>query len=101
MPRPGFEPGLLRPQRNVLTSRRSRQLQIVAVKIAYDYGLYFTQNDSHLITGCNDKVIRLFNLGSPDSEPQLFQEHKEAIKCAVWAGDQNYFVSAEEIAEMK
>lgn len=24
MPRPGFEPGLLRPQRNVLTTRRSR-----------------------------------------------------------------------------
>ena len=25
MPRPGFEPGLLRPQRRVLTTRRSRQ----------------------------------------------------------------------------
>ena len=24
MPGPGFEPGLLRPQRNVLTTRRSR-----------------------------------------------------------------------------
>ena len=24
MPRPGFEPGLLRPQRSVLTTRRSR-----------------------------------------------------------------------------
>ena len=26
MPRPGFEPGLLRPQRNVLTTIRSRLL---------------------------------------------------------------------------
>ena len=25
MPRPGFEPGLLRPQRSVLTTRRSRR----------------------------------------------------------------------------
>ena len=46
-------------------------------------------------------MVRLFHLESSDKEPQLFQEHKEAIKCAVWAGDTNYFVSAEECAQMK
>ena len=35
MPRPGFEPGLLRPQRSVLTTRRSRLLNIQGVKKYY------------------------------------------------------------------
>ena len=37
MPRPGFEPGLLRPQRRVLTTRRPRLVQLtdVQLKIAH------------------------------------------------------------------
>ena len=32
LPRPGFEPGLLRPQRSVLTTRRSRRATPQAVR---------------------------------------------------------------------
>ena len=32
LPRPGFEPGLLRPQRRVLTTRRSRLFQVTCNK---------------------------------------------------------------------
>ena len=36
MPWPGFEPGLLRPQRRVLTTRRSRQLVSTRRHMAYE-----------------------------------------------------------------
>ena len=37
MPWPGFEPGLLRPQRRVLTTRRSRQLTLGCPHRAFDW----------------------------------------------------------------
>ena len=46
MPGPGFEPGLLRPQRSVLTTRRSR-LTILPT------------------AGCRQKILQLTLIGAP------------------------------------
>ena len=49
MPGPGFEPGLLRPQRSVLTTRRSRRTalltaggrrKIISLTLAMHHGCY-------------------------------------------------------------
>ena len=53
MPRPGFEPGLLRPQRRVLTTRRSRlihnylfkQLPVTRVDVCHCCWAGFQAND--------------------------------------------------------
>ena len=40
--RPGFEPGLLRPQRNVLTTRRSGPSIVVCVLITLNFVFHFS-----------------------------------------------------------
>jgi hypothetical protein len=50
LPRPGFEPGLLRPQRRVLTTRRSRLLEIYILYIHFH--IYSSKNHKNQFLQC-------------------------------------------------
>jgi serine-threonine kinase receptor-associated protein len=62
----------------------------------------FSHDTINLLTGCNDKSIRLFHLGEPNKSPSVtFEGHSDSIKCISWSGDPNLFVSSEETPSIK
>ena len=42
------------------------------------------QDSGSLLSGCNDKMLRVFDLSRPDSDPQLLAGSSSAVKSAVW-----------------
>ena len=63
----------------------------------------YIQDSSRLITGCNDKLIRLYDLtdGQRENALQIFQGHKDSVKSAIWTSQQNVFVSCEETTSVR
>ena len=75
MPRPGFEPGLLRPQRSVLTTRRSRLHNTLMRK-----NIIYTKGERHfrsLVVCAPLQFYFLFK--TPTIEQNLFDTEKENI----------------------
>ncbi|KAI0232193.1 Serine-threonine kinase receptor-associated protein [Lamellibrachia satsuma] len=56
----------------------------------------FSHNGNHLLTGSNEKLLRVFDLNTPDSEPQTFAGHTGNMRCAVWLPDDRQFISASD-----
>jgi serine-threonine kinase receptor-associated protein len=44
----------------------------------------FSHDSGSLLSGCNDKMLRVFDLSRPDSDPQLLAGSSSAVKSAVW-----------------
>ncbi|CAI8055041.1 E3 ubiquitin-protein ligase TRIM71 [Geodia barretti] len=42
------------------------------------------KDSGSLLSGCNDKMLRVFDLSRPDSDPQLLAGSSSAVKSAVW-----------------
>lgn len=60
------------------------------------------QGGDKLLTGCNDKYIRIFNLSDKLSEAEItMQAHDTPIKCAIWGKDQNHIVTCAEDTELR
>jgi serine-threonine kinase receptor-associated protein len=53
----------------------------------------FTRDSSKLITGCNDKKLRLFDLNDYSAEPLLFNGHTSNIKKCIFSDDANKILS--------
>lgn len=47
----------------------------------------FSPSNQLLLTGCNDKLLRVFDLSKPDVEPQMLEGHNSSLRCAVWISD--------------
>ena len=46
------------------------------------------KDDKQILTGGQDKILRIFDLNKPDAEPiQLESGHGQAIKSALWCKD--------------
>ncbi|KPP62085.1 hypothetical protein Z043_119755 [Scleropages formosus] len=56
--------------------------------------VHFTQDSIHLLTGGNDKVLRVFDLSKPEADPQEFTGHTSAIKKALWCNSDKQILSA-------
>ncbi|XP_062338881.1 serine-threonine kinase receptor-associated protein isoform X2 [Osmerus eperlanus] len=54
----------------------------------------FTQDSNHLLTGGNDKLIRIYDLSKPEAEPQEIPGHTSAIKKALWCNNDKQILSA-------
>ncbi|KTG42132.1 hypothetical protein cypCar_00004371, partial [Cyprinus carpio] len=54
----------------------------------------FTQDSNCLLTGGNDKVLRIYDLGKPEAEPQEIAGHTSAIKKALWCNNDQQILSA-------
>ena len=60
------------------------------------------QDGKRLLTGCNDKSLRVFNIDSDTTQPDLTLEgHQSAIRCAVWGKESHLVVSSAEEPELK
>ena len=61
-----------------------------------------TQNGDKLLTGCNDKNIRIFDIEDRVAEPEVtIEAHSSAIKCAIWSGNPNHVVTCAEDSELR
>ena len=67
----------------------------------HKYVFVFLQDGKDLVTGCNDKFIRLYSLEEGRSDPVMFQGHTDYIKCVVWTSDPNLFVSSEDSSKIR
>lgn len=57
----------------------------------------FTQDSSSLLTGGQDKVLRVYDLNKPDAEPEEISGHTSAIKKALWCiGDRHILSAADD-----
>ena len=60
-----------------------------------------SQDSQKLLSGCNDKLLRVFDLGSPEAEPQALEGSPSAVKCAVWSKEPHFVVSCAEDPELR
>ncbi|XP_022605544.1 serine-threonine kinase receptor-associated protein [Seriola lalandi dorsalis] len=54
----------------------------------------FTQDSNCLLTGGNDKLLRIYDLSNPEAAPQEIAGHTSAIKKALWCNDDKQILSA-------
>ncbi len=60
------------------------------------------QSGERLLTGCNDKCVRIFDVRSRLSESEVtIEAHKSAIKCSVWSKDPNCLITCGEDLELR
>jgi len=53
----------------------------------------FSRPGTHLVTGCNDKMLRLFDLSDYAAEPKVFTGHTASIKKAIFSADSTKIMS--------
>lgn len=56
----------------------------------------FDQDSNYLITGSNEKLIRVFDLSQPNASPQVYTGHGGAVKRALFCRNDKYIVSVAE-----
>ncbi|CAL8242109.1 unnamed protein product [Merluccius merluccius] len=56
----------------------------------------FTKDSNCLLTGGNDKVLRIYDLSKPEEAPQEIPGHTASIKKALWCHDEQHILSASE-----
>jgi serine-threonine kinase receptor-associated protein len=52
----------------------------------------FSKDNSQILTGGQDKILRIFDLSKPEAEPISLEGHTQQIKTALWS-DQNTIIS--------
>lgn len=52
----------------------------------------FSKDDKKVVTGGQDKIIRVWDLEKADADPTKLEGHTETIRTAVWAGKNNGFI---------
>lgn len=56
----------------------------------------FDENSNHLITGSNEKLIRVYDLSQPNAEPEIFSGHGGPLKRALFCRNDKYIISGAE-----
>lgn len=56
----------------------------------------FDESNKHLITGSNEKLIRVFDLNQPNAEPETFAGHGGSLKRALFCRNDKYVISGAE-----
>ncbi|XP_073505590.1 serine-threonine kinase receptor-associated protein [Phyllobates terribilis] len=54
----------------------------------------FTQDSNHLLTGGQDKLLRIYDLSKPEADPEQIGGHTSAIKKALWYNEDRQIISA-------
>ncbi|NXI42161.1 STRAP protein, partial [Galbula dea] len=56
----------------------------------------FTQDSNYLLTGGQDKLLRIYDLSKPEAEPDIVSGHTSGIKKALWSSDDKQILSADD-----
>jgi serine-threonine kinase receptor-associated protein len=63
--------------------------------------VHFSNDDKRILTGGQDKILRIFDLGKPDAEPLKLEGHGQSIKVALWCKDENLIISGAQEAGVR
>jgi len=55
--------------------------------------VHFSPDDKRILTGGQDKILRIFDLDKTDAEPISLEGHSQSIKVALWLPDGNLLIS--------
>jgi serine-threonine kinase receptor-associated protein len=53
----------------------------------------FSRDDKRVLTGAQDKLLRVYDLSKPEAEPQILEGHTQPIKVALWGLEPNTILS--------
>ncbi|XP_012880502.1 PREDICTED: serine-threonine kinase receptor-associated protein [Dipodomys ordii] len=56
----------------------------------------FTQDSNYLLTGGQDKLLRIYDLNKPEAEPKEIGGHTSGIKKALWCSGDKQILSADD-----
>ncbi|CAL4133701.1 unnamed protein product, partial [Meganyctiphanes norvegica] len=56
----------------------------------------FSEDSQSLLTGSNEKLIKIFDTGKPDAEPQVFNGHTGSLKQVIFTNDDKQILSCAE-----
>ncbi|XP_015282892.1 PREDICTED: serine-threonine kinase receptor-associated protein, partial [Gekko japonicus] len=56
----------------------------------------FTQDSNYLLTGGQDKLLRIYDLNKPEADPEVVSGHTSGIKKALWSSDDSQILSADD-----
>jgi len=54
---------------------------------------HFSRDSTKILTGGQDKILRIFDLAKPEAEPLQLEGHSQPIKIALWCKDNNTIIS--------
>jgi len=61
----------------------------------------FSTDNSRLLTGGQDKVLRIFDLNKPEAEPQKMEGHTDSIRVGLWNSDNSLIISGGQDSSLK
>jgi len=56
----------------------------------------FSEDSSSLLTGSNEKLLRIYDLNRPDADAELFAGHINSLRCCLWMPGKRQFISASD-----
>lgn len=56
----------------------------------------FSSDTHRLLTGSNEKLLRIYDLNKPTSEPEIISNYNSNVRCCLWLNDNKYIVSASD-----
>ncbi|XP_033629663.1 serine-threonine kinase receptor-associated protein-like [Asterias rubens] len=56
----------------------------------------FSKNSDRLLTGSNEKKLKMFDLVNVDAEPVEISAHTSNIRCAMWCSNDKHLISASD-----
>jgi len=56
----------------------------------------FSPDGSSLLTGSNEKLLRIYDLNRPDAEPEMFSGHTNSLRCCLWMPNKRQLLSASD-----
>jgi len=56
----------------------------------------FSPDGTHLLTGSNEKLLRIFNIEKPDDEPTVFKGHTSNIRCSIYQRNGKEIISSSD-----
>ena len=57
---------------------------------------FVLQNSYRLLTGSNEKKLKMFDLVNVDAEPVEISAHTSNIRCAMWCSNDKHLISASD-----
>jgi len=56
----------------------------------------FSADSSSLLTGSNEKLLRIYDLNRPDADAELFAGHTNSLRSCLWMPEKRQFISASD-----
>ncbi|ESO12589.1 hypothetical protein HELRODRAFT_184835 [Helobdella robusta] len=56
----------------------------------------FSPDSNYLLTGSNEKLLRIYDLNKPSESPEVINGHTSNLKCCLWLDDRTIISAAED-----